>query len=86
MHEEYRDFEPGSPLKSYLRVTHAALFNPQRFFGTFSGSRGYSQARALSGRELRLGAALFALPTTWGWPVKSTPARSGPRLRGKPSP
>ena len=39
MHE-YRDFEPGSPLKSYLRVARDALFDAQRFFAAVAGSGG----------------------------------------------
>jgi hypothetical protein len=37
---EYRDFESGSPLKSYLRVARDALFDSQRFFAAVAGSGG----------------------------------------------
>jgi hypothetical protein len=35
---EYRDFEPGSPLKSYLRVARDALVDPQRVCAAVAGS------------------------------------------------
>jgi hypothetical protein len=37
---ECRDFEPTSPLKSYLRVARDALFDTQRFFAAVAGYGG----------------------------------------------
>ena len=62
MHE-YRDFEPGSPLKSYLRVARDALFDTQRFFAVVVGSGGLLRPTLFVVASCAWGAALFALPT-----------------------
>jgi len=63
MHE-YRDFEPGLPPKSYLRVARDAHFDSQRFFAAVAGS-GRALGPALRGRGLRLGSALLAVALPW---------------------
>ena len=63
MHE-YRDFEPGSPLKSYLRVARDALFDTQRFFAAVAGSGGLLWPAHFVIASYAWGSALFALPAT----------------------
>jgi hypothetical protein len=61
---EYRDFEPGSSLKSYLHVASEALFDTQSFFAVVVGSCGLLRPTLFLVASCAWGAALFALPTT----------------------